>query len=135
MASIRVGKSALTIEVNDNGDTIELYDSDSFIKAVVMMAENTSQAEKNYLAIVGDESKTAEEKCAAVDQIFAEMDAAIDALFGEGAYAKIFPETHSFSQYADFFSQIFPYLEQLQGGISEKYAQRGQNRAQRRAQK
>jgi hypothetical protein len=146
MNSIRIEKKDIyTIEVNDNGDTIEfdLADIELPFKAERAMAEvNRIYKElKGKLVIIekqkdrklDNEIMTANEK-AKLDAhrvAFKEMRVAMDAFLGEGACKKIFGDRNYVEMYDDLFEALAPHFEKMKlnaQGITDrikaKYSQK-----------
>ena len=146
MNSIRIEKKDIyTIEVNDNGDTIEfdLADIELPFKAERAMAEvNRIYKElKGKLVIIekqkdrklDNEIMTANEK-AKLDAhrvAFKEMRVAMDAFLGDGACKKIFGDRNYVEMYDDLFEALAPHFEKMklnaQGitdRIKDKYSQK-----------
>lgn len=146
MNSIRIEKKDIyTIEVNDNGDTIEfdLADIELPFKAERAMAEvNRIYKElKGKLVIIekqkdrklDNEIMTANEK-AKLDAhrvAFKEMRVAMDAFLGDGACKKIFGDRNYVEMYDDLFEALAPHFEKMKlnaQGITDrikaKYSQK-----------
>ena len=128
MNSIRVAKNDIyTIEVNDNGDTIEfdLVDIELPFKCDRALSEvNRIYRElKAKLVIIekqedhnlDGEIMTANEKAKleAHRTAFKEMRAAMDAFLGDGACQKIFGNRNYLEMYDDLFEQLEPHFEKM----------------------
>ena len=128
MNSIRIEKKDIyTIEVNDNGDTIEfdLADIELPFKAERAMAEvNRIYKElKGKLVIIekkkdrklDNEIMTANEKAKldAHRAAFKEMRVAMDAFLGAGACQKIFGDRNYVEMYDDLFEALAPHFEKM----------------------
>lgn len=122
--SIRVSSGVIPIEVNDNGDTIELRTDAEFMKACLRMQQGFIKLKDEYDAVVSDEAASAEAQAEAVDKMFASTDAAINDLFGEDACDKIFPGTRSVMQYAEFFEQLLVIMQESQEASASKYTKK-----------
>ena len=138
MNSIRIEKKDIyTIEVNDNGDTIEfdLVDIELPFKCDRALSEvNRIYRElKAKLVIIekkedhqlDNEFMTANEKAKleAHRTAFAEMRVAMDAFLGEGACQKIFGDRNYLEMYDDLFEQLEPHFEKMKlntQGITER---------------
>ena len=146
MNSIRIEKKDIyTIEVNDNGDTIEfdLVDIELPFKADRALQEINRIYKELKAKLVIIEKKadrkidgdymTANEKAKleAHKNAFKEMRVAADAFLGEGACQKIFGDRNYLEMYDDLFEQLAPHLEKMKlttDGITEriksKYSQK-----------
>ena len=128
MNSIRIEKKDIyTIEVNDNGDTIEfdLVDIELPFKADRALAEvnriyKDLQAklviiEKQDDHKLDGEIMTANEKAKldAHRTAFKEMRVAMDAFLGAGACQKIFGDRNYVEMYDDLFDQLAPHFEKM----------------------
>ena len=128
MNSIRIAKKDIyTIEVNDNGDTIEfdLVDIELPFKCDRALSEvNRIYKElKAKLVIIekqedhhlDGEIMTANEKARleAHRSAFKEMRVAMDAFLGEGACQKIFGDRNYVEMYDDLFDQLEPHFEKM----------------------
>ena len=126
MPSIRVKNSTVTIDVNDQGDTIVLRTDAAFLKDILATQRNFTKSYENYRRIIADDTATQEQQEAAVDGLFADNDAAIDRLFGAGACEKIFRDTGARSpfHYADFYDGLMQVVEEQQESAAGKYAKK-----------
>ena len=128
MNSIRIEKKDIyTIEVNDNGDTIEfdLVDIELPFKCDRALSEvNRIYKElKAKLVIIekkedhqiDGEFMTANEKAKleAHKTAFKAMRIAMDAFLGEGACQKIFGDRNYVEMYDDLFEQLEPHFEKM----------------------
>ena len=124
MNQIRVN-SGITVEVNDNGDTILVNAEDQyFIEKFLGLnekLENIANTDAKEL-----ENKSEREQLEFVILKTKEIMAEIDGLFGEDACRKVFGNIIP-SPYliADFFDQLTPiaeqYMDERQKKISKKY--------------
>lgn len=128
MNSIRIEKKDIyTIEVNDNGDTIEfdLVDIELPFKCDRALSEvnriyKELQAklviiEKKEDRKLANEFMTANEKAKleAHKTAFKEMRVAVDAFLGDGACQKIFGDRNYVEMYDDLFEQLEPHFEKM----------------------
>jgi hypothetical protein len=128
MNSIRIEKKDIyTIEVNDNGDTIEFDLLDIVLPfkcdralAGVNKAYRDLQAklviiEKQEDHRIDGQVMTANEKAKleAHKTAFKEMRAAVDAFMGEGACRKIFGDRNYLEMFDDLFEQLEPHFEKM----------------------
>ena len=128
MNSIRIQKKDIyTIEVNDNGDTIEfdLVDIELPFKMERALAEvnriyRDLQAklviiEKREDHKLNGEVMTANEKAKldAYRVAFKEMRVAMDAFLGAGACQKIFGDRNYVEMYDDLFEALAPHFEKM----------------------
>ena len=138
MESIRIAKrDVYTIEVNDNGDTIEfdLVDIELPFKCERALSEinRIHKDLKAKLVIIEKkedhklkgELMTANEKARleAYRKAFKEMRSAMDAFLGEGACQKIFGDRNYVEMYDDLFEALAPHLEKMKlntAGITER---------------
>ena len=138
MESIRIAKrDVYTIEVNDNGDTIEfdLVDIELPFKCERALSEvnRIHKDLKAKLVIIEKqedhklkgELMTANEKAKleAYRKAFKEMRSAMDAFLGEGACQKIFGDRNYVEMYDDLFEALAPHLEKMKlntAGIAER---------------
>ena len=138
MNSIRIEKKDIyTIEVNDNGDTIEfdLVDIELPFKCERALNEvnRVYRDLKAKLVIIekqedrqlDNEVMTANEKAKleAHRTAFKEMRAAMDAFLGDGACQKIFGSRNYLEMFDDLFEQLEPHLEKMKintQGISDR---------------
>ena len=129
MESLRIErKDIYTIEVNDNGDTIEfdLVDIELPFKADRAFREiDRIQNElKSKLVIIGKKqdhpikgaSMTANEEArlTAYREAFLGMRTAMDCFLGEGACQKIFGDRNYLEMYTDLAEALAPHLEKMQ---------------------
>ena len=146
MNSIRIEKKDIyTIEVNDNGDTIEfdLVDIELPFKCERALAEvNRIYKElKGKLVIIekkedhqiDGEIMTANEKAKldAHRTAYKEMRVAMDAFLGAGACQKIFGDRNYVEMYDDLFEQLAPHFEKMKlntegitARIKDKYSKK-----------
>lgn len=146
MNSIRIEKKDIyTIEVNDNGDTIEfdLVDIELPFKCERALAEvNRIYKElKGKLVIIekqedhklDGEIMTANEKAKldAHRKAYKEMRVAMDAFLGAGACQKIFGDRNYVEMYDDLFEQLAPHFEKMKintegiaARIKDKYSKK-----------
>lgn len=146
MNSIRIEKKDIyTIEVNDNGDTIEfdLVDIELPFKCDRALSEvNRIYRElKAKLVIIekkedhqlDDEVMTANEKAKleAHRDAFKEMRVAMDAFLGAGACQKIFGDRNYVEMFDDLFDALAPHFEKMKlnsegisARIKAKYSQK-----------
>ena len=138
MESIRIArKDIYTIEVNDNGETIEfdLVDIELPFKCERAMSEvrrisNDLNAKlviirKKQDHKVDGQLMTANEEAVVVayKNAFKEMRVAMDAFLGEGACQKIFGDRNYIEMYDDLFKELAPHLEKMKitnEGIMER---------------
>jgi hypothetical protein len=138
MNSIRIEKRDIyTIEVNDNGDTIEfdLVDIELPFKCDRAMSEiNRIQNDlKAKLVIIEKQedhplkgkvmTANEEARLEAYRKAFKEMRLAVDAFLGEGACQKIFGDRNYIEMYDDLFKELAPHLDKMQintNGIAER---------------
>ena len=132
-ARIRVSTGGIPIEVNDNGDTIELRTDADFMKECLHIQRNFRTAAEKYEALLNDENATPEAVSEAIDTVFKTTDAAIDKLFGDGACAKIFPARRGIMRYTEFFTQLSQIMSEQQAAAADKYlSSREQRRGARK---
>lgn len=128
MNSIRIEKrDVYTIEVNDNGDTIEfdLIDIELPFKCEKAITE-VNRIYKDLLAKLviiekqedhklDGELMTANEKAKleAHRKAFKEMRVAMDAFLGEGACQKIFGDRNYVEMYDELFKALAPHFEKM----------------------
>lgn len=146
MNSIRIEKKDIyTIEVNDNGDTIEFDLLDIELPFKCDRALNgVNQAYKDLQAklVIIDKKEdhqipgeymTAKEKATleAYREAFKAMRVAMDSFLGEGACQKIFGDRNYVEMYDDLFKQLEPHLEKMKlntegisARIKEKYSKK-----------
>ena len=128
MNSIRIEKKDIyTIEVNDNGDTIEfdLVDIELPFKCDRALSEINRITKDLRARLVIIEKKedhpirgdvmTANEKAKleAHRKAFKEMRVAMDVFLGEGACQKIFGDRNYVGMYDDLFDQLEPHFEKM----------------------
>ena len=144
MNSIRIEKRDIyTIEVNDNGDTIEfdLVDIElpfrceralsevnriiKDLKAQLVIIEKREDHKQKGKIMTANEEACLE----AYKKAFKEMRIAMDAFLGDGACQKIFGDRNYLEMYDDLFKQLSPHLEKMKlnthgiaARIKEKYA-------------
>lgn len=138
MNSIRIEKKDIyTIEVNDNGDTIEfdLVDielpfrfekSQSEVNRIakelqaklVIIDKQEDRKQKGKLMTVNEEARIK-----AYKEAFKQMRIAMDLFLGEGACQKIFGDRNYIEMYDDLFRELAPHLEKMKlntQGISDR---------------
>lgn len=129
MNSIRIEKKDIyTIEVNDNGDTIEfdLVDVELPFKCEQAWAEvnKISKDLQAKLVIINKQEDTKqngklltmkeEKTLAAYRKAFKEMRIAMDGFLGEGACQKIFGDRNYLEMFNDLFEALKPHLEKME---------------------
>ena len=144
MNSIRIEKRDIyTIEVNDNGDTIEfdLVDIELPFKCEKALSEvdRITKDLKAKLVIIDKKedhrqagkimTANEEARMEAYRKAFKEMRAAVDAFLGDGACQKIFGDRNYIEMYDDLFKALAPHLEKMklntegiEARIKAKYA-------------
>lgn len=138
MNSIRIEKKDIyTIEVNDNGDTIEfdLVDIELPFKCERALSDvNRIYRDLRAKLLIIDKKEdhkldgeiiTANEKAKldAHRTAFKEMRVVMDAFLGEGACQKIFGDRNYVEMYDDLFEALAPHFEKMQinsQGITER---------------
>ena len=134
-------KNIYTIEVNDNGDTIEfdLEDIELPLKlneAFMSVDRITNSLKQKEIAISKKEvikkgimTNVEEERIKAYRDAFKEMRKAMDCFLGKGACQKIFGNRNYPDMYDDLFEQLQPHLEKMKikseniaKKIEEKYS-------------
>ena len=138
MNSIRIGKRDIyTIEVNDNGDTIEfdLVDIELPFKCeralsevdriqrdlkakMVIIEKKEDRKQKGKLMTVNEEARLD-----AYKKAFKEMRIAMDAFLGDGACQKIFGDRNYVEMYDELFEALAPHMEKMKintAGIAER---------------
>lgn len=138
MNSIRIEKKDVyTIEVNDNGDTIEfdLVDIELPFKCERALAEvNRISKELQAKLVIIDKREDHKQKgkvmtvneearITAYREAFKQMRAAMDVFLGEGACQKIFGDRNYIEMYDDLFKELAPHLERMKlntQGITER---------------
>ena len=120
-ARIRVSTGGIPIEVNDNGDTIELRTDADFMKECLTIQRNFRVSAEKYEALLNDENAEPEAVSAAIDEVFKTTDSSIDKLFGEGACTKIFPPRRGVMLYTEFFTQLSKIMSEQQEAAADKY--------------
>ena len=129
MNSIRIEKKDIyTIEVNDNGDTIEfdLVDIELPFKCERAWAEvdKISKELQAQLVIISKQedskqkgkllTKKEEATVEAYRKAFKEMRVAMDGFLGEGACQKIFGDRNYLEMFSDLFDALKPHLEKME---------------------
>lgn len=144
MNSIRIEKRDIyTIEVNDNGDTIEfdLVDIELPFKCERALSEvNRIQKELKAALVIIEKKEDRPQKgkimtvkeeaiLEAHHKAFKEMRIAMDAFLGEGACQKIFGDRNFLDMYDELFEALAPHLEKMKlstegiaARIKQKYA-------------
>lgn len=138
MNSIRIEKRDIyTIEVNDNGDTIEfdLVDIELPFKCgralsevdriqkdlkakLVIIEKKEDRQQKGKVMTVNEEARLD-----AYKKAFKEMRIAMDAFLGAGACQKIFGDRNYLEMYDDLFEALAPHMEKMKlttAGIAER---------------
>ena len=138
MNSIRIEKRDIyTIEVNDNGDTIEfdLVDIELPFKCnramnevnriykelqakLVIIEKREDHQQKGKLMTANEEARLKAHK-----EAFANMRIAMDDFLGEGACYKIFGNRNYIEMYDELFEALAPHLEKMKlntNGIAER---------------
>ena len=138
MNSIRIPKKDIyTIEVNDNGDTIEFDLAD--IEMPFKYERALSEVNRIYRELqaklviiekkedhhIDGEIMTANEraKLEAHTSAFKAMRIAVDSFMGQGACQKIFGDRNYLEMYDDLFEQLAPHFEKMKlnsEGIAER---------------
>lgn len=129
MESLRIArKDIYTIEVNDNGDTIEfdLVDIELPFKADKAFREiDRISGELQAKLVIIDKKKdhpikgaamTANEEARlnAYREAFVGMRAAMDCFLGDGACQKIFGDRNYLEMYTDLAEALAPHMEKMQ---------------------
>ena len=129
MNSIRIEKKDIyTIEVNDNGDTIEfdLVDIELPFKCDRAWAEvnRISKELQARLVIISKQedskqngklmTKKEEATVEAYRKAFKEMRSAMDGFLGEGACQKIFGDRNYLEMFNDLFEELKPHLDKME---------------------
>jgi hypothetical protein len=129
MNSIRIEKKDVyTIEVNDNGDTIEFdlvdielpFKCDKALGDVNRIYKDLQAKlvviEKQEDHKLKDTPMTANEKAKleAYREAFKKMRVAMDTFLGEGACQKIFGDRNYLEMYDDLFAQLAPHFEKME---------------------
>ena len=138
MNSIRIEKKDIyTIEVNDNGDTIEfdLVDVELPFKCeravnevnqitkdlqakLVIIDKQEDHQQKGKVMTVNEEARIK-----AYKEAFKRMRVAMDAFLGDGACQKIFGDRNYIEMYDDLFKALAPHLEKMKlntQGVAER---------------
>ena len=129
MNSIRIEKKDIyTIEVNDNGDTIEfdLVDIElpfkcekawaevskisKDLQAQLVIISKQEESKRNGKLLTVKEEKTLE----AYRKAFREMRVAMDGFLGEGACQKIFGDRNYLEMFNDLYDELKPHLEKME---------------------
>lgn len=126
MEKLRVEKKNIyTIEVNDNGDTIEfdLEDIGLNFKLLKTLREidRIGNYMKNELTIIDKRqdvkgkyiSKNEEDTLRLWNKAFKDMRNAMDSFLGEGACQKIFGDRNYIEMFDDLMEQLKPHLEKM----------------------
>lgn len=144
MNSIRVrNKDAYTIEVNDNGDTIEFDITDIELPFKLERAQKMAQEARKWLkgqqVIISKKQDTAKKgdlmttreraTLEAYRECFKKMRAAIDEFAGAGASDKIFGDKNYLEMFNDFMEEMQPHFDKMElkgidirKKIEEKYS-------------
>lgn len=122
MAGIRVNTSVKRIEVNDNGDYIELNFSDnSFPDRFFNMLENVQKRQEEIQAqdreirekFGADEYAVLQHESALFRQMHEDIMKEVDGLFGADTCRKVFGDiVPGIELFDDFFTQLIPYFEE-----------------------
>lgn len=122
MAGIRVSTSVKRIEVNDNGDCIELNFSDnSFPDRFFNMLENVQKRQEDIQAqdreikekFGADEYAVLQHEAALFRQMHESIMKEVDELFGADTCRKVFGDiVPGIELFDDFFHQLIPYFEE-----------------------
>lgn len=138
MESLRIARNDIyTIEVNDNGETIEfdLMDIELPFRCEKAFSEVSRIAKELKAQITIIEKKqdhkqkgkimTANEEATinAYKKAYLEMRVAMDCFLGEGACQKIFGGRNYLTMYNDLFEQLAPHFEKMKlnsDGIVER---------------
>lgn len=126
MEKIRVEKKNIyTIEVNDNGDTIEFDLEDIGLNFKLLRAlkeiDRIQDYMKKELYIIDKRqdvkgkyiSKNEEDTLRLWDKCFKDMRNAMDMFLGEGACQKIFGDRNYIEMFDDLMDQLKPQLEKM----------------------
>lgn len=126
MEKIRVEKKNIyTIEVNDNGDTIEFDLADIGLNFKLLRAlkeiDRIQDYMKKELYIIDKRqdvkgkyiSKNEEDTLRLWDKCFKDMRKAMDNFLGEGACQKIFGDRNYIEMFDDLMDQLKPHLEKM----------------------
>ena len=126
MEKIRVEKKNIyTIEVNDNGDTIEFDLKDIGLNFKLLRAlreiDRIQDYMKKELYIINKRqdvkgkymSKNEEDTLRLCDKCFKDMRNAMDMFLGEGACQKIFGDRNYIEMFDDLMEQLKPHLEKM----------------------
>lgn len=123
-AKLKLEHKPFQIEVNDNGDCIEIDVLDlqfplDFQKCYekIVKIEQSAKAQELIINKKTDKdgdimSKNQEEYMRMMNEKYKEMRVVLDDLFGEGASQKIFGNRNWLTMYHEFFSALVPILEQ-----------------------
>lgn len=144
MEKLRIEKRDIyTIEVNDDGETIEFDLADIELPFKIARAQkavnDTITALKGELVIINKrkdkklkgELMTANEAAIfeAYSKAYKEMRAAVDLLIGEGGCQKIFGDRNYIEMFNDLFDALKPHFKKMKVGadtltrrIKEKYS-------------
>ena len=142
MEKIRVEKKNIyTIEVNDNGDTIEFDLADIGLHFKLLKAlkeiDRIQEYMKNEITIINKRqdvkgkyiSKNEEDTLRLWGKCFKDMRNAMDTFLGEGACQKIFDDRNYVEMFDDLMEQLKPHLEKMkisykdiQNKIAKKYS-------------
>lgn len=109
-AKIRVNVDVVTLEVNDNGDTVVLPVSDErFAKRLYDYAEKSGDRAQELENLNGDKKDIIMENI----KFHEELKVGFDDLFGAGAYTKVFGEdiVVGAEYIIDFLNQCIPFIE------------------------
>ena len=126
MEKIRVEKKNIyTIEVNDNGDTIEFDLEDIGLNFKLLKALKEVDRIKDYMkkevSIIDKRqdvkgkyiSKNEEDLLRLWNKAFKDMRNAMDMFLGEGACQKIFGDRNYIEMFDDLMDQLKPHLEKM----------------------
>jgi len=126
MEKLRVEKKNIyTIEVNDNGDTIEFDLEDigtkiRLVKALKELERIKDNLKKELYIIDKREdikgkyiSKNEEDMLKLVEKAYKDMRSTMDLVLGEGACQKIFGNRNYPTMFDDLMKQLEPHLEKM----------------------
>ena len=132
MEKIRVEKKNIyTIEVNDNGDTIQFDLEDIGLNFKLLKAlreiDRIQEYMKKELYIIDKRqdvkgkyiSKNEEDTLRLWNKCFQDMRGAMDMFLGEGACQKIFGDRNYIEMFDDLMKQLKPHLEKMKISYAE----------------
>lgn len=132
MNSLRVtNKDLYVIEVNDNGDTIEIAKNDvdlplkvqkcyDDIQKIIKKLESMEKIEKGEKADDAIFSDGELEEFKTFSDCYVAMRKAMDRLLGEGACQKIFGDNNWVEMFDDLFEALEPHLKAIGVGDIDK---------------